>query len=105
MLTYPAIDPIAFYIATWPVYWYGMMYLVGFLGGWGVLALRLRKSPRGFTHDQLGDAVFYTAIGGILGGRLGYILFYDWQVIFTDPVFILQTWKGGMSIHGGIIGA
>lgn len=106
MLTYPAFNPVAFHIFSWPVYWYGLMYLVGFLGGWMLISMRLRLAPwHGFTQDQLSDMVFFTALGGIIGGRLGYILFYDTQVIFSNPLLILQTWKGGMSIHGGFIGA
>jgi phosphatidylglycerol:prolipoprotein diacylglycerol transferase len=98
-------NPIAFHIVGWPVHWYGLMYLIGFLAGWSVLSLRLRFSPwRGFTQDQLSDVVFYTAMGAIIGGRLGYVLFYDWQVIFTNPLLIVQTWKGGMSFHGGLLG-
>ncbi|RDI48590.1 prolipoprotein diacylglyceryl transferase [Aquicella lusitana] len=104
MLTYPNIDPVAFSIGSWPVYWYGLMYLIGFLGGWGLLSLRLRFSPRGFTQDQLSDIVFYAALGAIIGGRLGYMLFYDWRVLFSDPLLIFQTWKGGMSFHGGFLG-
>lgn len=104
MLTYPTINPVAFHVGSWPVYWYGMMYLVGFLGGWGLLALRLKVSPRGFTQEQLSDIVFYTALGAIIGGRLGYMFFYDWQSLFADPLLIFQTWKGGMSFHGGVLG-
>lgn len=104
MLTYPNINPVAFHVVSWPVYWYGLMYLVGFLAGWGLLALRERLSPRGFSQDQISDIAFYAALGAIIGGRLGYILFYDWRVLFTDPLLILQTWKGGMSFHGGLIG-
>jgi len=105
MLKYPEINPVAFNIRTWPVYWYGLMYLVGFFAGWVVLSLRLRFSKRDFNQEQLSDIVFYTAIGAILGGRLGYILFYDTQVLVTDPLLIFQTWKGGMSFHGGLLGA
>lgn len=104
MITYPAVDPVAFHIASWPVHWYGLMYLIGFLGGWGMLSLRLRQTPRGFTQDSLSDLVFYTALGVIIGGRLGYMLFYDWRAIFDDPLLILQVWKGGMSFHGGLLG-
>jgi len=104
MLAYPEINPIAFHIFSWPVYWYGLMYLFGLLAGWGILALRTHFSPRGFTQDQISDIAFYAALGAILGGRLGYILFYDTQVIFTDPLVIFQTWKGGMSFHGGLLG-
>lgn len=104
MMTYPNIDPIAFHLFTWPVYWYGLMYLVGFLAGWTVLSLRLKKSPRGFTQDELSDIVFYTALGAIIGGRIGYMFFYDWRILFSDPLMIFQTWKGGMSFHGGLLG-
>lgn len=111
MMTYPSLDPVAFYIFSWPVHWYGLMYLVGFLGGWALLALRVRYSPalakdsyRYFTQDQVSDLAFFAALGAIIGGRLGYILFYDWQVLFSNPLLIFQTWKGGMSFHGGLLG-
>jgi phosphatidylglycerol:prolipoprotein diacylglycerol transferase len=104
MIAYPQIDPVAFHIFSWPVYWYGLMYLVGFLGAWIVLSLRLRVSDRGFTQDQLSDIIFFAAIGAIIGGRLGYVFFYDWQRFAADPALIVQTWKGGMSFHGGLLG-
>lgn len=104
MLMYPTIDPVAFHIVTWPVYWYGLMYLVGFLAGWGLLSWRIRVSPRGFTQDQLSDIVFFAAMGAIIGGRIGYMLFYDWRILFSDPLLLFQTWKGGMSFHGGLLG-
>lgn len=104
MLTYPNIDPVAFHIFSWPVYWYGLMYLVGFILGWALLSIRSRYSPRGFTQDQISDIAFYTALGAILGGRLGYMLFYDWPVFLSNPLLIFQTWKGGMSFHGGLLG-
>lgn len=104
MLTYPNIDPVAFHIGSWPVYWYGLMYLVGFLVGWMLLTVRSRFSPRGFTQEQIADIAFYTALGAIIGGRLGYVLFYDWPVFSSNPLLIFQTWKGGMSFHGGLLG-
>ena len=104
MLAFPNIDPIAFHLGSWPVHWYGLMYLVGFLGGWGLLRLRIRYSPSDFTPEQLSDIVFYTALGAILGGRLGYMLFYDTQALITNPLLLFQTWKGGMSFHGGLLG-
>lgn len=103
-MEYPAINPVAFHIGNWPVYWYGLMYLVGFLGGWAVLSLRLRFSDRGITQAQLSDLVFYTAVGAILGGRLGYMLFYDFNVLVSEPWMLFETWKGGMSFHGGLLG-
>lgn len=104
MIAYPDINPVAFKIHSWPVYWYGLMYLVGFFGGWFVLSLRLRFSKRDFTQSELSDIVFYTAVGAIVGGRLGYIFFYDTTSILPDFWIIFETWKGGMSFHGGLIG-
>ena len=104
MLIYPNINPIAFHIFSWPVHWYGLMYLIGFLAGWALLSLRIRVSPRGFTQDELSDIVFFAALGAIMGGRLGYMLFYDWHRLFNEPLLIFQTWKGGMSFHGGLLG-
>lgn len=120
MLTYPAIDPVAFHIPlgwlssltklasylplSWPVYWYGLMYLFGFLLAWQLLAMRVRRSPRGFTQENLVDLLFYVALGVIIGGRLGYVIFYEPQMIWSDPIAILKTWNGGMSFHGGLLG-
>lgn len=104
MIAYPAIDPVAFHLGTWPVYWYGLMYLVGFLGGWALLSWRARRTPLGFSQEQISDIVFYAALGAILGGRLGYVFFYDARAMWAHPWLILQTWKGGMSFHGGLIG-
>ncbi|HEX4044258.1 MAG TPA: prolipoprotein diacylglyceryl transferase [Gammaproteobacteria bacterium] len=106
MLIYPSIDPVAFHIFGWPVYWYGLMYLVGFFAGWAVLSLRLRQQGANalFTAVQLSDLVFYAALGAIIGGRLGYILFYEWQILFSAPWQILKVWQGGMSFHGGLLG-
>ncbi len=104
MLNYPIVDPVAFHFGSWPVYWYGLMYLIGFFAGWGLLSCRLRFSPRDITQEQLSDIVFYAALGAIIGGRLGYVFFYDWRVWLSDPILIFQIWKGGMSFHGGFLG-
>lgn len=104
MLNYPAINPVAFHLGSWPVYWYGLMYLIGFLGGWALLSWQVKRSPRGFTQEEVSDIAFLAALGAIIGGRLGYMIFYDWRSIFSDPLLIFQTWKGGMSFHGGLLG-
>jgi len=104
MLTYPNIDPIAFHLGPIGVHWYGLMYLLGFTAAWGLLVLRVKNSPRGFTVDNLSDLLFYTALGVILGGRLGYMLFYNWHETLHHPLQILMIWQGGMSFHGGLIG-
>lgn len=107
MLTYPNINPVAFYVYHWPVHWYGIMYLIGFVAGWALLALRVRFAPKishGITQDMLADIIFYSALGVVIGGRLGYMLFYNWSMTRQDPLLIFETWKGGMSFHGGLIG-
>lgn len=103
MLMYPSIDPVAFHIGSWPVYWYGLAYLVGLLLAWILMSYRSRRNGF-FTQEEVSDVLFYSALGIILGGRLGYMLFYDWPVFIRDPLTILQTWKGGMSFHGGLLG-
>ncbi len=104
MLTYPHIDPVAFHLGPLPVHWYGLMYLVGFFGAWGALSWRLRTSPRGFTSEQLSDLLFYSALGIIIGGRVGYMFFYAWPDLRANPLLLFQVWKGGMSFHGGLLG-
>ncbi len=104
MLLYPHINPIAFHVGPVAVHWYGLMYLFGFLFGWALLALRLKLSPRGFTLAQLSDVIFYTALGVVIGGRVGYMLFYAWPDFLADPWLLFQVWKGGMSFHGGLVG-
>lgn len=106
MLTFPDINPIAFHIGPLQVHWYGLMYLIGFFICWSILALRIRHSsfPRGFTLEQLSDILFYSALGIIIGGRLGYMFFYARPEMISHPLHIFQIWKGGMSFHGGLIG-
>lgn len=106
MLTYPEINPVALQIGPLAIHWYGLMYLLGFLGFWSALALRLRTSPyyKNFTIQQLSDLLFYGAIGVIIGGRLGYMLFYDFANLIEHPLSLFQIWHGGMSFHGGLIG-
>jgi len=104
MLKYPDINPIAISIGPLPIHWYGLMYLVGFLAAWGLLSWRREQSTLKLTSSQLSDLLFYAALGVIIGGRLGYVIFYDWAYFVANPLFIFQTWKGGMSFHGGLIG-
>lgn len=104
MLTYPSIDPVAFHVFSWPVHWYGLMYLIGFVAGWALLSLRARRGMGGYNQDQVSDIVFYTALGVIIGGRLGYMLFYDFSTLLANPLSLFTVWKGGMSFHGGLLG-
>jgi len=105
MILFPDVNPVAFHIGSLAVYWYGLMYLAGFLAGWFVLNWRLRHSSFwNFTTEQLGDILFFAALGVIIGGRLGYILFYDWHNFIADPMRLFQIRQGGMSFHGGLLG-
>lgn len=106
MLIYPEINPVAFSIGPIKVHWYGIMYLVGFVAAW-VLGLYRAKQPWTVLNNrhQVGDAIFYGAWGVILGGRLGYMLFYDFYSFIHHPWIIVRIWDGGMSFHGGLIGA
>jgi len=106
MLVYPVINPVALHIGPLSIYWYGLMYLIGFAAAWSVLAYRIKysKFPRGFTMQELSDILFYAALGTIIGGRLGYMIFYARDDLWTNPLFTFQIWKGGMSFHGGLIG-
>lgn len=106
MLTYPAIDPVAIKLGPLSVHWYGLSYLLAFAMCWGVLHWRIKHSSfsRGFTTEQLSDIVFYAALGVIIGGRLGYMLFYLWPDFIAHPFSFFEIWKGGMSFHGGLLG-
>jgi phosphatidylglycerol---prolipoprotein diacylglyceryl transferase len=103
MINYPNINPIAFQFGIFKVYWYGIMYVVGFAAAW-LLGLR-RARENGWNKDQVNDLVFYGAVGLVIGGRVGYMLFYDLAAFISDPIIIFKTWQGGMSFHGGLLGA
>ncbi len=105
MLAYHNINPVAFSIGSFlQVHWYGLMYLFAFLGGWALLRLRAKKQGSLFSVQDVEDLVTWIVLGVLLGGRLGYILFYDLPSYLEHPLEIFQIWKGGMSFHGGFIG-
>jgi len=104
MLTYPQIDPIAIKIGPLAIHWYGLMYLIGFLGAW-YLAKRKTKLPNSpWTKEQVADLICYAALGVVLGGRLGYMLFYEFSQFIHEPWIVFKIWQGGMSFHGGLLG-
>lgn len=104
MLTFPNIDPVAFELGPLKVHWYGLMYLFGFAGAWWLGIKRARKADSGWTEDQVSDMIFYGAMGVVLGGRIGYTLFYSLEKFLSDPLMIFRVWEGGMSFHGGFLG-
>jgi phosphatidylglycerol:prolipoprotein diacylglycerol transferase len=105
VLAFPEIDPVAFQIVGLPVRWYALAYLAGILLGWACVARVLRRVPEPpVTLRQLEDLVFWVVLGVILGGRLGYLLFYNAPLYFEHPLEALKIWRGGMSFHGGMLG-
>jgi len=104
MVLYPLIDPIAFSLGPIAVHWYGIMYLIGFSSAWLLGCYRAKKPHSGWTTDHVSDLIFYGALGVVLGGRLGYMLFYDFSNFIANPLLIIRVWDGGMSFHGGVLG-
>jgi len=104
MLIYPDINPVALHLGPIKIYWYGLMYLVSFLIGWRLALSRAKTLFPPLKKEQIGDLVFYVALGVIFGGRLGYMLFYDLPSFIHAPWILLEIWKGGMSFHGGFLG-
>jgi phosphatidylglycerol:prolipoprotein diacylglycerol transferase len=104
MLVHPNIDPIAFSIGPLAVRWYGLMYLAGFAAGWWLGVRRIAKGQAPITRAQLDDLLFLIVLGVILGGRLGYVLFYKPGYYAAHPLEIFYIWQGGMSFHGGLLG-
>lgn len=101
---YPTIDPVIVSIGTWSLHWYAIMYLIGFLAAWLLARYRVKKNALNWSSDQIADLIFYSAIGVILGGRIGYMLFYNFTALWHTPWQILKIWEGGMSFHGGFLG-
>lgn len=105
MFIHPQFDPVAIHIGPVGIHWYGLMYLIGFLGGLWLGKRRVRQFPeRGFSSHDVDNLLFYIALGVILGGRLGYVLIYQPAYYLAHPLEILALWQGGMSFHGGFLG-
>lgn len=104
MFTYPNIDPVALSLGPLKIHWYGLMYLIGFALGWLLAYWRVKHYKLNWNLDQISDLIFYAALGVILGGRIGYMLFYNTQELIHDPLQLVKIWQGGMSFHGGLIG-
>ena len=103
MLMHPDIDPVAVSFGPLAIRWYGISYVAGIGGAWWLL--HRRASHRAdWTGEQVADLIFYAAVGVVLGGRLGYALFYQLGSYVRDPLGLLRIWEGGMSFHGGLIG-
>ena len=106
MLSYPDIDPVALALGPIKIHWYGITYVVGIVAAWLLLRWRTDKNPSlKWSSEQVDDMVFYVTLGVIIGGRLGSVLFYNLPYYLDHPVDIFKINQGGMSFHGGLIGA
>lgn len=101
---YHQIDPAAFSVGGFAVYWYSLMYLFAFGAFWLLGRLRARRSDAPLNAQQVADLLFWGVLGVIIGGRLGYVLFYGFDQLLSDPLFLLRIRDGGMSFHGGLAG-
>lgn len=97
-------DRAAFSIFGWDIYWYGLMYLVAFVSAWYLARYRAKQKDSGWSAGQVDDLLFYGGLGVILGGRLGYTLFYNFSEFLSDPTILIAVRGGGMSFHGGLLG-
>jgi phosphatidylglycerol:prolipoprotein diacylglycerol transferase len=104
MFVYPNPDPVALALGPLKVRWYGLMYLIGFLAAWWLARRRAARPGSTWKATDVDDLIFYSAVGVILGGRLGWMLFYGTEGLLADPFSVIRIWEGGMSFHGGLIG-
>lgn len=104
MIAYPEIDPVALTLGPLKIHWYGITYLVAFAGFWFFARLKSKQQHVDWNYEQIDDLLFYGALGVVLGGRIGYTLFYNMESFLQDPLIIFQVQQGGMSFHGGLLG-
>ena len=104
MLVYPGFNPIAFEVGRVKVHWYGIMYLLGFAAAWWLARRRAARADSTWKPQDVDDLIFFAMLGVILGGRVGYVLFYGLKFWASDLWYPLKIWEGGMSFHGGLIG-
>lgn len=103
-LPFPDIDPVAIHIGPLAIRWYALAYIAGLLGGWTYLRWLVRRPPKAMTVEQVDDLLVWVTLGVVLGGRLGYVLFYKPGYYLANPGDIVAVWQGGMSFHGGLLG-
>jgi phosphatidylglycerol:prolipoprotein diacylglycerol transferase len=104
MIQYPAIDPIIVTLGPLALRWYGLTYVIAFGVAWWLGRRRAALPGSTWKPEDVDDMIFYGALGAILGGRLGWVLFYGFERLADDPLMALRIWEGGMSFHGGLVG-
>jgi len=103
-MQFPHIDPVFLSIGPLQFRWYGLMYILSFIATYLILRAEARRKQLPLSLDDIADLVFFGAMGVVLGGRLGYILFYKLDFYLANPLQIFAVWQGGMSFHGGFLG-
>jgi phosphatidylglycerol:prolipoprotein diacylglycerol transferase len=101
----PHIDPVFLKLGPLEFRWYGLMYIIGFAAAYFIIQAEARRKQLALSKDDVADLIFSTALGIILGGRFGYILFYNAAYYAAHPLKLFAVWEGGMSFHGGLAGA
>ena len=104
MLQYPGFNPVAITLGPLQVHWYGIMYLIGFLVAAALARFRASRPESSWTVREVDDLIFYAMVGVLLGGRLGWLIFYGNEALEADPGAWYKVWQGGMSFHGGLVG-
>lgn len=104
MIAFPALDPIAFSIGPVAIRWYALAYMAGFILGWRTCLYLAKQNPKGPPAEYYDEYLTWAVVGTVLGGRIGYILFYQPDYYFSHPFDMLEVWHGGMSFHGGMLG-
>lgn len=103
-MQFPEIDPVFLHIGPLQFRWYGLMYVISFIFTYWFLRTESRRKKLPLGPDDISDLVFFGAMGVVLGGRLGYILFYNLSFYLNNPLRVFAVWEGGMSFHGGLLG-
>lgn len=104
-MIFPNIDPVFLRLGPLEFRWYGLMYICGFVAAYFIILSGVKRKGLPLNKDQVADLIFTVAVGVILGGRLGYILFYNFSFYLSHPLKLFAVWEGGMSFHGGLVGA
>jgi len=103
-MDFPNFNPIALELGPLKIHWYAITYVAAFVMAWLLGNYRADKEHSGWNREQVSDLLFYGYLGVILGGRIGYVLFYHLDFFIQDPLYLFRVWEGGMSFHGGILG-
>ena len=104
LIPYPQIDPVLIQLGPFAIRWYALAYIAGLIIGWRIMRRVCQQPPAILSPEKIDDFLLWAALGVILGGRIGYVLFYGLKFWHGDPLYPLKIWEGGMSFHGGMIG-